>query len=183
MKMNSMNINKKLYRIVTGGQTGVDRAALDAAISLNFDYGGWCPKNRIDEKDTIPEKYKNLKEVSGEFKSDKENYDARTKKNIEDSDATLIITPRTPLPDIIRDGTILTIEYAKKQAKPYLIIDLSEPIRNNSELIIDWIQENRISILNIGGPRESTHPGIYRVTLGLLQITLPQCKNSKTNNS
>ena len=166
-----------LRKIVTGAQTGVDRAALDAAMLLEFEYGGWCPKGRLDEKGTIPEKYKNLKEVSGEFKADKENYDARTKKNIEDSDATLIFAPQIPLPEKIKDGTLLTIEYAKKQLKPYLIVDLSKPIRTNSELIAAWVKENRVSTLNIGGPRESTCSGIYHATLGLLEITLPQCKN------
>lgn len=166
-----------LRKIVTGAQTGVDRAALDAAILLDFEYGGWCPKGRLDEKGTIPEKYKYLKEISGEFKTDKENYDARTKKNIEDSDATLILAPQIPLPEKIKDGTLLTIEYAKKQLKPYLIVDLSKPIHINSEVITAWIKENRINTLNIGGPRESTCPGIYHATLGLLEITLPLCKN------
>lgn len=88
-----------LRKIVTGGQTGVDRAALDAAMLLNIEYGGWCPKGRLDEKGKIPEKYKYLDEISGEFKSENENYAARTKKNIEDSDGTLIIVPVKPLSD------------------------------------------------------------------------------------
>jgi hypothetical protein len=166
-----------LQKIVTGAQTGVDRAALDAAMLLDFEYGGWCPKGRLDEKGMIPEKYKNLKEVSGEFKADKENYDARTKKNIEDSDATLILAPEIPLPEKVKDGTLLTIEYAKKQLKPYLIVDLSKPLHTNSELVAAWVKENSVNTLNIGGPRESTCPGIYQTTLGLLEITLPKCKN------
>jgi len=164
-------------KIVTGAQAGVDRAALDAAMLLDFEYGGWCPKGRLDEKETIPEKYSNLKEVSGEFKADKESYDARTKKNIEDSDATLILVPQIPLPEQIKDGTLLTIEYTKKQLKPYLIVNLSKPICSNAELITAWVKENRINTLNIGGPRESTCPGIYQATLELLEITLPKCKN------
>ncbi len=166
-----------LQKIVSGGQTGVDRAALDAAMALDYEYGGWCPKGRLDENGTIPEKYKCLKEISGEFKTDKENYDARTKKNIEDSDATLILVPLIPLPAKIKDGTLLTISYAKKQLKPYLIVDLSKPIHLNSESIKSWMKENGINILNIGGPRELTCPGIYQATLRLLKFTLPECKN------
>ncbi len=166
-----------LRKIISGAQTGVDRAALDAAILLGFEYGGWCPKGRLDENGTIPEKYKNLNEVSGEFKVEGENYAARTKNNIEDSDGTLIIVPQIPLPQQIKDGTLLTIEHAKKQNKPYLIIDLSKSTETNSTLIATWIKENEIHTLNIGGPRESTCPGIYQSSLTLLEITLPQSKN------
>ncbi len=167
-----------LRKIVTGGQTGVDRAALDAAILSEFEYGGWCPKGRLDENGKIPETYKNLREISGEFKTDKENYDARTKKNITDSDATLIIVPKLPLPVKIKDGTLLTIDDAKKQNKPNLLVDLSKSIDSNCELIVNWIIENKISTLNIGGPRESNCPGIYKSSLQLIKIALPQCKNS-----
>lgn len=166
------------HKIVTGGQTGVDRAALDAATLLDFEYGGWCPKGRLDEKGKIPEKYNNLKEVSGDFKTDKENYDSRTKKNIEDSDGTLIFVPKIPLPKQIQDGTILTIKDAERQKKPYLIVNLSKPIVANSEIIVNWIKENKVSILNIGGPRESTCPGIYQSCLSLLEVTLPKFKNN-----
>ena len=80
-------------KIISGGQTGVDRAALDVAIDLDIQYGGWCPKGRLDENGTIPSKYKNLEELNGTFSNDKENYDTRTKKNIQNSDGTLIILP------------------------------------------------------------------------------------------
>jgi hypothetical protein len=166
-----------LRKIISGAQTGVDRAALDAAMLLGFEYGGWCPKGRLDEKGKIPEKYNYLKEISGEFKTDKENYNTRTRKNIEDSDATLIIVPKIPLPEKIKDGTLLTIDHVKKQKKPYLIVDLSKSTFTNSELITTWVKEHAVNTLNIAGPRESTCPGIYQATLGLLEITLPKCKN------
>jgi hypothetical protein len=167
-----------LQKIISGGQTGVDRAALDAAISSDIEYGGWCPKGRLDEKGTIPNKYESLKEISGNFKTDKENYDARTKKNIKDSDATLIIVPKIPLPQEIKDGTLLTIEDVKKQKKLYLIVDLSKSNHINSELIIEWVKKNKVSILNIAGPRESSCPGIHQSSLELLKTTLLQYKNS-----
>jgi hypothetical protein len=97
-----------LQKIISGAQTGVDRAALDAAISLDIEYSGWCPKGRLDETGKIPEKYSNIKEISGEFENDQQNYNARTRKNIEDSDATLVIAPEIPLLKEIKDGTLLT---------------------------------------------------------------------------
>src|SRR5262245_15492232 len=98
-----------LEKIVSGGQTGVDRAALDVAIELNIEYAGWCPKGRLDENGRIPSKYKNLTEIDGAFTNEKENYDTRTKKNIQDSDGTLVLVPSLPLPEGIKDGTLLTI--------------------------------------------------------------------------
>lgn len=169
-----------LIEIVSGGQTGVDRAALDIAGELGILYGGWCPKGRIDELGIIPEKYSSLKEISGDFKNEKENYDTRTKFNIRDSDGTLIIVPRIPLSKKIKDGTILTIKEVKNKKKPFLVIDLSESIRINSEYIINWINENNINILNIAGPRESTCPGIYQSSMSLLRATLFYFKHTFT---
>src|SRR6186713_1323560 len=103
-------------KTVSGGQTGVDRAALDVAISLNILHGGWCPKGRKAELNTlIPIEY-NLKETeSSEF-------EVRTKLNIHDSDGTLILVADTPIK--VTDGTILTIQEAQRINKPYMILDL-----------------------------------------------------------
>lgn len=165
-----------LQKIVSGAQTGVDRAALDVALLLELEYGGWCPRGRLDEKGKIPDNYKKLKEVSGEYKTDKENYDARTRQNIQDSDATLIIIPKCPLPQTIKDGTVLTMQEAKKNGKPLLIIDLSKSISANAEHISEWVKGYEILTLNIAGPRESTCPGIYNASFELLQQALPGCK-------
>lgn len=155
-----------LEKIISGGQTGVDRAALDVAINNNITVGGWCPQGRIDELGKIPEKYNQLKEISGLFPNDKENYDARTKKNITDSDGTLIIVPELPLPSTIKDGTLLTIEEAARQQKPYVLISLSE---DNIGKCLEWLKENEIRTLNIAGPRESTCPGIYEACSSFLE--------------
>ncbi|WP_019216466.1 YpsA SLOG family protein, partial [Legionella tunisiensis] len=114
-----------LEKIVSGGQTGVDRAALDVAIDWNILYGGWCPKGRLDENGTIPKKYQYLKELEENYLNDKENFDARTKKNIQDSDGTLILVPSLPLPETIKDGTLLTIEIVNSSKKPSFLVDLS----------------------------------------------------------
>ncbi len=162
--------------IISGGQTGVDRAALDSAINLNIAYGGWCPKGRLDEMGVMPEKYNQLREVSGHFYNEKENYDARTKLNIRDSDGTLIVVPQRPLPAQIKDGTLLTIDQVKKQNKPFLIISLSESHTNNSHKITEWISLNNITTLNIAGPRESNSPGIYQLSFFLLSKILYELK-------
>ncbi|STX88253.1 putative molybdenum carrier protein [Legionella feeleii] len=140
-----------LEKIVSGGQTGVDRAALDIAIALGIEYGGWCPKGRLDENGSLPRKYKNLTEVNAEFSNEKENYDARTKKNIRDSDGTLILLPSSKR---IKDGTLLTIEVVSSSRKPYFIVDLSVDT-SAIEGCIGWIADYDINTLNVAGPREA----------------------------
>lgn len=164
-----VNKDKIMIEIRSGGQTGADRAALDAAKSLNLSIGGWCPQGRIDENGVIPPQYGELKEIEGTFNSEKENYDARTKRNIQDSDATLILVPRIPLPTHIKDGTVLTINEVGLQDKKHFLFDLS--LSDNEELVtecIEWIKENNINILNIAGPRESSSPGIYKASYDFL---------------
>jgi ribosomal protein L7Ae-like RNA K-turn-binding protein len=160
-----------ISKIISGGQTGVDRAALDVARTLNILHGGWCPKGRIDELGVIPEHYDTLIEVEGVFTSDKENYDTRTKYNIRDSDGTLIIVPEIPLPDKIKDGTVLTVQEVQRQSKPHLLISISASPEENRQAIISWINSNNIKILNIAGPRESNSVGIYQASLVLLENT------------
>lgn len=173
--------DKIMLEIRTGGQTGVDRAALDAAIKLDLPYGGWCPQGRIDEQGIIPSNYLKLREIEGKFHNEAENYNARTTQNIFDSDATLILVPCIPLPTSITDGTLLTIEQAKHQNKEHFLFDLSSC--KNEDLINrcrDWIKENDIHILNIAGPRESNSPGIYKASYDFLCSFLSQLEYSKT---
>lgn len=134
-------------KVVSGGQTGVDRAALDVALELHIPCGGWCPKGRRAEDGTIPAKYP-LQE------SPTSNYAERTALNVKESDGTLIVT-RGPL----RGGSALTKTFAERYHRPCLVVD---PRTATEQQIHDWIAENSIRVLNVAGPRESSQPGITR---------------------
>lgn len=133
-------------RIVSGGQTGVDRAALDVAIELGLSHGGWCPRGRKAEDGVIAAHY-DLQETSSS------HYYVRTRRNVLDSDATLILYR-----DEIKGGTKLTQRYAEQYGKPYLAVRLSDADR---QVIRRWLHEYDIRKLNVAGPRESDCPGIY----------------------
>src|SRR5688500_6234546 len=112
-----------IKKIISGGQTGVDRAALDIAMKLSIAYGGWCPKGRLDETGIIPTKYDQLKEIVGNFTNIQENYQARTQLNIRDSDGTLIMLPRLPIYSDFKDvGTLFTMRELAIQNKPFLAL-------------------------------------------------------------
>jgi hypothetical protein len=134
-------------RIVSGGQTGVDRAALDVAITLGIPHGGWCPKGRLAEDGTIPRQYQ-LTET------ELPDYAQRTGQNVLDSDATLILCRGQP-----GGGTELTRRLAQGHRKPHLVVDLLQPI--DWPGIRAWIAESASGTLNVAGPRESQCPGIH----------------------
>ena len=147
-----------LEKIISGGQSGVDRAALDAAVNVGLKFGGYCPKNFDAEDGKIDSKYQLT-----ETKSHRNEF--RTIKNIKESDGTLIIYQSHPE----KDGTLLTINMAKKMNKPYLEI---QPNNKNYSKVHDWIRFNQIKTLNIAGSRESNCPGIYNATKKMLLIVL-----------
>lgn len=136
-----------IEKIVSGGQTGVDRAALDVALELGIFCGGWCPQGRLAEDGPIDERYP-LQETTSE------DYSQRTKNNVRDSDGTLILTAGEPT-----GGTALTRTHAEIIGKPCLVIDLNQ--KPNPATVHDWIQTHSIQILNVAGPRASQQPGIY----------------------
>jgi hypothetical protein len=137
-------------KVVSGGQSGVDRAALDAALESGVAAGGWCPKGRLAEDGRIPERYPLKETLTAE-------YSERTELNVRDSDATLILH-RGPL----KGGTALTLQLASQWKRPALCIDLEESTQLDRQRVQDWLAEHRIAVLNVAGPRESGSPGIYR---------------------
>ncbi|OHB76793.1 MAG: hypothetical protein A2W31_12675 [Planctomycetes bacterium RBG_16_64_10] len=138
-----------IRRLLSGGQTGVDRAALDAAIALGIPHGGWCPAGRLAEDGRIPARYR-LQET------DSPAYALRTQRNVLDSDGTLILS-HGPL----SGGTELTRRLAQHYEKPCLVVDLLQPPPHAT--VLAWLDAHRVRDLNVAGPRESTRPGIAEV--------------------
>lgn len=145
-------------KIISGAQTGVDRAALDVAIALNIDYGGAIPKGRIAEDGPIDLKYNKLTELKTS------NYQIRTEENAKDGDATIVFTIGEPT-----GGTAFTIKCLKKHKKPYMLIDLEKEDSEIIEQINKWLTQSNPGKLNIAGPRESKFPGIYKRTYTILK--------------
>lgn len=137
-----------LERVVSGGQTGVDRAALDAAMALGLACGGWCPRGRRAEDGPIPSRYP-LRETPGAA------YPERTAWNVRDSDATLVLSFGKP-----RGGTALTIGLARKAGRPVLVVDLDTGVPGPAE-VRAWLDRERVRALNVAGPRESEAPGVH----------------------
>ena len=145
-------------RIVSGGQTGADRAALDWAIRNGIPHGGWCPRGRTAEDGVLPAKYE-LREAESP------DYRWRTRQNVTDSDATLILNMGA-----LDGGTLETAKFAKCFGKPHLVLQLDRGVRNEDvQQLLDWLQRVSIGTLNIAGPRESKRPGIYALTCEILE--------------
>ncbi len=140
--------------VISGGQSGVDRAALDAAMDLGIACGGWCPQGRRAEDGAISERYA-LRETPSN------GYTQRTEWNVRDSDGTLILYQQA-----LSGGTLLTKTLADKLHKPCLLVDPT--MADAAGEIQDWLRRQVISVLNIAGPRESQRPGIYRHAYAVL---------------
>jgi hypothetical protein len=145
-------------KIVSGGQTGADRAALDAALEIGIETGGWIPTGRRSEDGKIPGIYNTLVEC------DSENYATRTALNVRDSDGTLIVS-RGPL----TGGSLLTRDLAKRYKKPFLHVDLAgaNPA-DAAEEVREWLDTFECRVLNVAGPRASSDPEIYSSVRRLL---------------
>lgn len=158
----------KELEIISGGQTGVDRAALRAAMFLGIQHGGWCPPGRESEDGPIDEKF-NLKETPKERSDNalKVPRSLRTEWNVRDSDGTLILTSQPPP---YESGTEWTIKAARLYCRPVLI---SNPeVKQSASQVLDWLKENQIKVLNVAGPSEKSVPGIGEVTYEFLRSVL-----------
>lgn len=136
----------RLCRIISGGQTGVDRGALDAALAAGVPHGGWCPAGRRAEDGMIPAHYQLTEMTSAD-------YALRTEQNVLDSDGTLVLHVGE-----LSGGTELTVRLAAKHRKPCLLIDLTSA--PPATTVPQWLAQHQIEILNCAGPRESSSPGI-----------------------
>ena len=147
-----------LRKIVSGGQTGVDRAALDAARVSGLPVGGWCPRGRRAEDGPIDPAYP-LEETP------ESGYVQRTAWNVRDSDATLILNWGE-----LEGGTALTVRFLEETGKPYLLVALDEGPDPGE--IRHWIRDQGIAVLNVAGPRGRKVPGVYERARELLEEVL-----------
>jgi hypothetical protein len=149
--------------IMSGGQTGVDRAALDWACAHRIVHRGWCPKGRIAADGVLGGHYQLVETESA-------GYLQRTKFNVRDGDATLIVNTGD-----MNGGTLNTVEFAKTLKKPYLVVHVDKLSRDEAVgQVLNWLSHGKCSVLNVAGPREEKRPGIYAKTLALLDACLVQ---------
>ena len=155
-------------KIISGGQTGVDRAALDVALKHGIETGGWCPTGRLDEFGRIPDCYP-LKELKNG------GFTERTLQNIKDSDGTVIIYHGKS-----SGGTDQTVRFCVEQQRPCKLIDPSNvSTEEAAQLIADFVRANKIDVLNVAGPRQSEWAKGYDHTTSILEAFV----NSITSKS
>lgn len=159
-----------LAMLISGGQTGADRAALDAAIRHEFPHGGWCPLGRKAEDGAIGGQYKLTETPS-------ENYLQRTEWNVRDSDGTAVFT----LDAQATGGSLRTIDFAKKHHKPCLHLCPSDC--QPAVALQEFVEVHKIKRLNVAGSRESKSPGVYRWTMAVIEDAFFGLKTIRTKKS
>lgn len=151
-------------KIISGCQTGVDRAALDAALEYGIECGGWCPAGRLDEFGRIPDRYPVVELEHGGFTE-------RTLQNVKDSDGTVVIS----FGDLI-GGTEQTVQFCVELQRTHQIIDASRiTAEEAANLIANFVRQHKIGILNVAGPRQSDWPGGYDYAFRGLEIFIANC--------
>jgi hypothetical protein len=150
-----------IKKIISGGQTGADRAALDTAIKFNIDHGGWMPLGRLAEDGVLSDRYQ-MQEMSTD------SYPKRTEQNVKGAHGTLIIT-RGPL----TGGSLLTQKLASRLKKPCCHLNLAAIDEFEAAIVLNaFISDNNIQVLNVAGPRSSKDPGIYRDVKAVLETVI-----------
>ncbi len=150
-------------KIISGGQTGVDRGALDAALDLGVEVGGWCPHGRRAEDGKIPEKYAFLVETP------QPAYLQRTEWNARDADATLILHAGEMGP-----GTKATIRLCTRRHKAHLVVDMRD--KRLVRETVDFLAANMVNVLNVAGPRESGNEGIGELARGFVTAIIQETR-------
>jgi hypothetical protein len=160
----------KLRKVICGGQTGVDQAALRAARDCGLEIGGWCPPGRESEDGVIPAEFP-LKETPHDRSPDAPELarSQRTEWNVRDSDGTLVIRSEIAAEEPTDPGTEWAVQCAKRYGRPLLVCDVSDP--DAKQKVQEWLGRFPIKVLSVGGPAESTSPGIsdraYRLLRGV----------------
>jgi putative molybdenum carrier protein len=160
-RLEKATVSAHKMKIVSGGQTGVDRAALDFALKHRIECGGWCPTGRQDEFGRIPDRYP-VRELPGA------DFDQRTFRNIIDSDGTVIFHSGE-----MRGGTEYTLRCCIEQKRPHLVIDAAKKSPADAGKALDtFIRKHNIKALNVAGPRQSEWTDCYEYTLAVLETWL-----------
>lgn len=152
-----------IIRIVSGGQTGADRAALDWAMAHGLPHGGWCPRGRKAEDGAIPSRYR-LSETPDDA------YVQRTEWNVRDSDGTVILS----LSRTLTGGSAATVALARRHGKPWIHLAREACGEDAGAELRRFVEERRIRVLNVAGPRASTEPGIAAFVIGTLAQAFPR---------
>jgi hypothetical protein len=160
-------VDRTTFRIVSGGQTGVDRTALDWAMAHHIPHGGWCPAGRTAEDGVIPDRYA-LTEMPNQG-----GYAQRTEANVRDSDATLIVS----LAPTLSEGSLATRDFASQLRKHCIHIHPAEGWKTRLD---QWWRDHPIQILNVAGPRASHEPGVMLFTREVLDEVL-ECHEVSSN--
>jgi hypothetical protein len=154
-------MRRKQLKIISGGQTGVDRAALDLALKHGIECGGWCPAGRLDEFGRIPDQYPVQELAAGGFTE-------RTLQNVKDSDGTVTIYPGK-----LSGGTEQTVRFCNELQRPHQLIEASRlSVEDAARLIADFVRKNKIDVLNVAGPRQSEWAEGYDYTFRALDCLL-----------
>jgi hypothetical protein len=159
-------------KIISGGQTGVDCAALDVALKNGIDCGGWCPTGRVDEIGRIPDRYP-LKEL------DHGGFTERTLQNVRDSDGTVIIYSSK-----LSGGTEQTARFCAEEQRPHKLIDGSKiSTEKAARSIADLVRKHKLDILNVAGPRQSEWPEGYDYAFRALEIFVNSITSKSTSRN
>lgn len=159
-----------LTKIISGGQTGADRGALEAALKLEFPYGGTIPKGRKAEDGEVPACFDQLTE------STSADYKIRTRDNVRDGAATLVICPTSPM----SPGSQVTVRFCHEQNKPVMVCEAKKVLRDpkaQGDLVLRWLKSKRVGVLNVAGTRESKFKGIQEAVRSMMTHVLTEATN------
>lgn len=162
----------KPLKIISGGQTGADRGALEGAIQAGVGHGGHCPRGRLSEDGSVPMRYTLDQTMSAD-------YPERTRLNVLNSDGTLVIGLKAKL----GRGTELTVEICQELGKPYLVLASAETPSEKAAKIREFVERHSVKVLNVAGSRESKQPGLFRHTRDTIKLVLGAAVPSTTGTT